>query len=203
MVPKCIDCGKERHYKSRPGRCHQCKLINDKIVNQQRTVEKLTNLGYEILSEFKKSSHCKITVKRISCGHEFTCTINNLITQQTKCCICGPIQRMKSCMDGFMAKNARDYNMKKWVDYRTYVRRISNKVYKENIQLLNPNNLPRSMKDNHLDHKVPLIVCFKEGVDANVAGSLLNLQFVVARENLSKNKHSYDKKILKKMLSKA
>lgn len=198
-VNKCIDCGILRHRCAKEGRCLPCKLANDKIKNQIRTIEKLTKLGYEILSKFENSSHAKITVKRISCGHTFTAQVNNIFTERTKCCICGPKERMKKCMEGFMRDYARDYNMKKWEDYRNYVRRISNKTYKENIQKLNPNNLPRSKKDNHLDHKIPLIVCFKEGVNPNIAGSLQNLCFVSARDNLSKNKHSYNKKLLEKL----
>ena len=199
MEVKCNDCGIIRHPKSRPGRCHQCKLLNNKLINRERTIKKLTDLGYQILSDFKSSSHCDITVKNLKCGHVFTARVNNLVTRQTKCGICGPIQRMKSCMEGYMAKNARDYDMKKWEDYRNYVRRISNKIYKENVNKLNPNNLIRSKKDNHLDHRIPLIVCFKEGVDPNIAGSLQNLCFVSARNNLSKNKHSYNKKLLEKL----
>lgn len=198
-VKYCIDCGKERHYKSRPGRCQTCREIYDKSVNQKRTKDKLKKLGYQILSEFENSSHAKITVKRLSCGHIFTSQVNNIFTQATKCGVCGPKERMKKCMEGFMRDYARNYDLKQWEDYRNYVRRVSNKTYKENVQKLNPQNLTRSKKDNHLDHKIPLIVCFKEGVDASIAGSLQNLCFVSARDNLSKNKHSYNKKLLEKL----
>lgn len=197
---KCIDCGIERHRSAKTGRCHQCKLANDKIVNRARTIKMLTDLGYDIISDFENSSHAMITVKRLSCGHLTTSRVNNIITQKCKCQICGPIERMKKCLAGYMRDHGRDYDLKKWVDYRTLCRRLTNRTYKQNKNILNPNDLPRSMKDNHIDHKVPLIVCFKEGIAPEKAASLTNIQFVTAKSNLSKNKHEYDKKILRKLL---
>lgn len=201
-INKCIDCGSERNYKAKIGRCQICRDIFITNQNKINAHLNLSKMGFMLLEDSDCRSHSQVTVKNLACGHIFSARTNNLITGKTKCGICGPTKRIKKCMAGYMAKNARDYDMKKWEDYRNYVRRISNKTYKENVQKLNPNNLIRSKKDNHLDHKIPLIVCFKEGVDANIAGSLQNLCFVSARDNLSKNKHAYDKRLLKKLINK-
>lgn len=198
-INKCIDCGVERNYKAKIGRCQDCRNIFITNQNKINAHNNLLKLGFKLLDDSDCRSHSYAEVKNLKCGHVFTARVNNLITGRTKCGICGPIERMKKCMNGYMKKHARDYDMKKWEDYRNYVRQISNKIYKENIQKLNPNNLPRSKKDNHLDHKIPLIVCFKEKINPNIAGSLQNLCFVSAKNNLSKNKHSYNKKLLEKL----
>lgn len=199
-INKCIDCGRERNYKSKVGRCQTCRDIFITAQNRINARTNLASLGFELVEDSDCRSHSIVTVKNLKCGHTFSARTNNLITGRTKCGICGPKERMKKCMAGYMKNNARDYDNKKWTDYRDYVRRLSDRIYKENISKINPEGLMRNRYDNHLDHKVPLIVCFKEGVDAKVAGSLLNLQMSSARDNLSKNKHSYDKKVLRKLL---
>lgn len=68
---------------------------------------------------------------------------------------------------------------------------LSDKAFNQNQALLNPNNVKRSVNEWHLDHKVPIIVCFLEGLTIEQAASLKNLQLMDAKNNLSKGKYYF------------
>jgi hypothetical protein len=95
-------------------------------------------------------------------------------------------------MEGYLEKYARTYDLNVFEDYKNKVRTYSNKVFDANQDILNPLGLKRSMTGYHLDHKVPIIVCFLENIPVQLAGSLQNLQLLTAAENLSKCRTTCD-----------
>lgn len=76
--------------------------------------------------------------------------------------------------------------------YRCAVQKITEQTYKDNLSALNPNNKIRGKQltgndNHHLDHIVPVIVCFENNIPAKICGSLQNLQLIHWRENIKKN----------------
>ena len=156
-------------------------------------------MGYDLISSNGIGAHQAVTVRKHDCGHIFTAKFNNMVTGRTKCGICGPQQRIRTCMAGYIKKHARNYDVSKWNDYNRLCTQLSNRTYRQHKQLINPQGLPRG-KQYHLDHKVPMIVCFKHGIPPTVASTYENLHVIPARSNLSKNKHTVDQAVLASLL---
>lgn len=87
------------------------------------------------------------------------------------------------------------------MDYSMMVRRLTQANYLANKHILNPENHDRSPDGWHLDHRVPVSVCFDEGVSVERAASLQNLEMVRAQVNLQKSKFVFDKTLLESLRS--
>ena len=76
-------------------------------------------------------------------------------------------------------------------DYKNAVYRLSQKVYEENIETINPNNYPRTRMGVdggwQLDHIKPVIDCFREGITIEEASNINNLRMLPWKENLMRN----------------
>ena len=76
-------------------------------------------------------------------------------------------------------------------DYKNAVYRLSQRIYEENIKIINPNNYARTrmgVKDGwQLDHIKPVIECFKEGLTIEEASNIKNLRMLPWKENLMRN----------------
>lgn len=93
-------------------------------------------------------------------------------------------------MAGYIQHYGRTYDTQEFKQYALKVRRLSEVTYRTYRHLLNPANHRRGTSRGcyHLDHRVPIIWCFKHGVAAEVAASLANLQLIPMEENLSKGR---------------
>jgi hypothetical protein len=98
---------------------------------------------------------------------------------------------MKAALEGFMDKYAKDYDLDAFDDFRQKVRGLSEVTYKLQKESLNPKKLPRGRHLYHLDHKVPIIECFKRGWTPEQAASVQNLQLLWWEDNLSKGSAVY------------
>ena len=72
-------------------------------------------------------------------------------------------------------------------DYFIFVRALTEKNYDIFKSTINPKNLKRSWKANHLDHIYSVSQGFKDGVDPFWIAHPCNLQMLKARENKKKN----------------
>ena len=72
-----------------------------------------------------------------------------------------------------------------FLEYRKMVDKESNRNYKKNKNLINPNNYKRSI-DYHLDHKYSVFEGYKNDIDYKIIGSVYNLEIITREENLSK-----------------
>jgi hypothetical protein len=72
-------------------------------------------------------------------------------------------------------------------DYFIFVRALTEKNYDIFKSTINPKNLKRSWKANHLDHIYSISQGFKDGVDPFWIAHPCNLQMLKARENKKKN----------------
>lgn len=96
---------------------------------------------------------------------------------------------------GIGSRKIRNPNIKEYVRYARKVHRLSQKIYEENKDIINPNNYPRTLcgiKDGwQLDHILPIKKCFEKGLTENEASSVSNLRLLPWKENLIRQ---YDNK---------
>lgn len=76
-------------------------------------------------------------------------------------------------------------------NYKNAVYRMSQKVYEKNIEIINPNNHPRTrmgVKGGwQLDHIKPVIECFRQGISIEEASDIKNLRMLPWKDNLMRN----------------
>jgi len=94
-------------------------------------------------------------------------------------------------MAGYIAKFKLSERAR--TDLRAYTRKVrglSEKTYRDNIDIINPNRHPRMLGNQgwHLDHVISIVKCFKRGWVPEQAAVLGNLQLLPAGENLSKGR---------------
>lgn len=188
----CLTCSSERHPAAKPGNCVSCFVKLNRAKHDQEWKTKLDSLNYDIV-EFNilQGSHSKITVLNRDCGHTFTAKINNIMCRRTICGVCGPTKRMQNALKFYVEKYGRTYNLQSWFDYCDYVRVLSEKAYRENYTAINPDGLKRGRIEvnpdcAHLDHIIPIIYGFKNGLAPEILADARNLRIVPARKNLSK-----------------
>jgi hypothetical protein len=142
------------------------------------------------------------SLKAECCDGAFDTTFGNLTSGIRKneksgynklpCGNCGPKHRMAVAMLGYMEKNRRDYDITRFTGYMREVRALSEETYNRNLSKINPHGYKRALSGVagawHLDHKVPIIECFRRGWDPKKAASIDNLQMLPWVDNLSKGK---------------
>lgn len=79
-------------------------------------------------------------------------------------------------------------------EYKTYARkvhRLSEKIYTENIDIINPNRYIRTLcgieNGWQLDHIIPIKECFNRGMSPEEAANIKNLRMLPWKENLMRN----------------
>jgi hypothetical protein len=80
---------------------------------------------------------------------------------------------------------------KDYKDYKNAVYRLSQKIYEDNKEKINPNNYLRTRMGVNggwqLDHIKPVIECFHEGISIEEASDINNLRMLPWKENLMRN----------------
>ena len=176
--------------------CTQKKKAEETIKRQKLAIE---SFGYDIIGEPIQDNNRKnrYTVRNRECGHEFQMVFGNWQTGVKKalakgiekpCAVCGPTRRAAIGLAGYIEKHGRDYDIKKWEDYNKLSRKLTEATYREHFYTINPNNLPRGKKDYHLDHIIPLMVCFLNDIPPEEAAKKENLQMLDWFSNISKGK---------------
>jgi hypothetical protein len=77
-----------------------------------------------------------------------------------------------------------------YIQYRKEVDRLSSMTYTRYKKIINPNNLKRSPRDYHLDHRVSVYEGFVNNIPPAIISSIWNLQMLPARENYIKSLRS-------------
>lgn len=95
---------------------------------------------------------------------------------------------MSKAMDAFIEKYGRDFDVTLWEEYSTKVRRLTEKTYQKHKHEINPLNLKRGVHTYHLDHKMPIIEGFLQGIPAEQIAAKENLQILRAFDNISKGR---------------
>lgn len=190
-------CGKVSLTFSRAESCAECSTKNKKEALVKVHEQQLRDWGYPHAQfvgydpKFKKllfnvmCPKCKFTQdwKFEHIRHRISVDNTHL-----PCKKCGKKRRTEQAHAVFMAKHGRDYvniDYNRWDEYKESVRKLSDQNFKKHQDILNPHNLVRGMREYHLDHIVPIAVCFRNGIDVQVAASIENLELIPAGENLS------------------
>lgn len=186
----CQICGKERHPKSKPGVCQECKVAENRKTTSQKYFDKLTELGYivhtpkeELWDKIKK-----FDVTNKECGHRFTAQGGNILQQLSKCAVCGPRKRMDNALVAYKRRYGRTYDLNKRDDYTKAVRGLSNK-----------NFIGTKLKSQHLDHKISIDWGFKNGAPIEMIADPDNLEVLSATDNIKKGNRIYDFELLNKL----
>mgnify|MGYP003489484051 FL=1 len=95
---------------------------------------------------------------------------------------------MSKAMAAFIEKYGRDFDVKLWEEYSTAARRMTERTYKAHKHEINPLNLKRGYRTYHLDHRIPLIEGFLQGIPVEVIAAKENLQILPAFTNMSKGR---------------
>jgi hypothetical protein len=98
---------------------------------------------------------------------------------------------MKHALKFYVEKYGRTYDLTKWKDYQHKVRMLSGPNYYKDFYRINPLNLKRGRVEIdpdcvHLDHIIPVIYGFKNGLAPEILADAQNLRIVPAKTNLSK-----------------
>lgn len=197
----CQTCGKERHPVAKPGNCQAChsellRQHHDTIWMQRLKDKGYTFHKYDCYLPYK-GIHAKVEVTNHECGHTFIAKLDNILNDFTKCGVCGPKTRTKNATKGYIAKFGRTYDLKLWKDYRLQVEILSNKYYNENKAMMNPLDHPRMKPNSHpnavnLDHIIPIIYGFKNGLSPELIADGRNLRIICATQNLRKKQKLTD-----------
>lgn len=191
----CQGCGKIERTASRALKCRLCFEADktaDRIVEERKLLEGLYEevdgpLGHQ-------HNHRLWSFVHAECGTRQTWTLPNIRKQlnlrpdKVPCSHCGSKERIKPAMDAYIEKYGRDFDVTLWEEYRTKVRRLTEKTYKQHKFEINPLNLKRGVRTFHLDHRMPIIEGFLQGIPAEQIAAKENLQILPAFDNLSKGR---------------
>lgn len=193
----CESCGTVSYVFGTAKRCIPCQKAEGTRIAIEGEIRDITENGYQIISgpnngKFNKREYSLKT----PCGHEWTIRSDNfrklIANAKAKnlpmpCGTCGPKHRLTNALSAYIEKYGRDYDLKKWDDYRLLVRKLSDITYRQFKEEINPLNHRRGKKTWHLDHKHPIIACFKDGWSPEKAASKENLQMLLWSDNLMKS----------------
>lgn len=189
----CDVCKKVEETFSKSNTCAACARKNKQAILAVNEIQELTSYGYTVLSgpTLDNHGHNKYTVLTPCCNKEYEplmLTVRSMMQRRgiPPCSSCGGKERMSKAFTAYLEEYGVDYDLEKFDDYSKIVRGFTEKTYQRWKHIINPSNLQRGYANWHLDHKVPVLWCFKNGVLPELAGSVLNLQMLRFDENIRK-----------------
>lgn len=157
----------------------------------------LGELGYTVTGEPTLNAHRHRVwpLRAPCCGGAMTPTYGNVLKQlashgKPPCTSCGGKARVRQALAAYVAEHGATYDLTEYRGYARKVRRLTGRTYAAWRHVINPLDHPRGRSTGfwHLDHKVPVIWCFKHGVPPEVAAAPQNLQMLPVQENLRKGR---------------
>jgi transposase-like protein len=121
------------------------------------------------------------------------CSTTFQINQASKKKYCSQRCQMLTQNPSFkgMLRPQRNPNVEEYTRYSRKVHGLSQTVYKEHKDTINPDNHPRTLcgVDGgwQLDHIIPIKECFKKGLSVEEASSVKNLRMLPWKTNLMRN----------------
>jgi len=132
-----------------------------------------------------------LTVFNRNCGHGFTITAKNLFGRDVKCGVCNTARKRKFFQDA-QAKRSAIYQKTapKWLIYRYKVERLTDLVYEEYKNEINPMGLPRTRAGidggYQLDHITTKKWCFENNKSPEWCARKENLRMLTWEDNLGR-----------------
>ena len=193
----CTTCGDvEYNTATHSDVCKKCYVEENKRIKRLEEHAFIENLGYRHVSHVGYNKFGKPEWQFThTCGKEQIWTFSNLLKRLNgdpnilPCSSCGGKRRMSIAMAAFMDKyGITEAEMILFERYSKKVRHLSDKNYKKYLSEINPDNLPRSRYEYHLDHITPIVVGFKQNLPPEFIARKENLQMLTAKDNLSKGR---------------
>jgi len=152
---------------------------NQNIINEIFLKNIVKSVGFELLEILLlngKKSKIKVQCK------------NNHISEKTYCNLIRKTKkfRCEKCFYESIQLNLTDEEIEKFKTYSKVVRLLTTRNYKNNKELINPNNLPLGRKKYHIDHKFSISKGFKYNISPQIMSAVENLEIITESENCSK-----------------
>jgi hypothetical protein len=119
------------------------------------------------------------------------CTTTFTINQASKKKYCSHSCQQRTAnvaKKGVGSRTIRNPLIKEYTKYARTVHALSQKIYEQNIDMINPNGYPRTLcgvKNGwQLDHIIPIKECFQRGITPQDAASISNLRMLPWHDNL-------------------
>jgi hypothetical protein len=190
-------CGKVVLTFSKAPRCTTCAAQDLYSGGRNKIKKALEDLGHTEVTFGGILNSGKISVSFLHpvCGTQQTWQASN-ITKVLKadpntapCSHCGAKRRTAEATRVSALNNGiPDDQVQQWADYSRVVRKLTERTYKTFKTEINPLNLDRGLKTNHLDHKFSIVEGFLKNIDPKIIASKENLQMLPSTENISKGR---------------
>lgn len=166
-----------------------CKMLNTSYHTITRVRK---SLGISNIRGRRKGACVKnktIICNNLKCQKEF---VVKPASKRLFCCkscsttVKNPATKGKGTRPHRVKHHTQDYK-----NYKRLVHALSNETYINNMDIINPNNYPRTLcgVDGgwQLDHIIPVLECYTKGISPKQAAELSNLRMLPWRENLMRH----------------
>lgn len=192
----CVSCGAvEYNTATQSDTCIKCYAKNKRAIKVTKELELISSLGYtDVEGPFvNKFGHPSYSFTHRECGEKQTWAFTNLLkrvkacAEFAPCSNCGGKRRTKNGT-AVSSENRKIKNPVGWIEYKHVVRRLTENTYAQFKAEINPLDLPRGMRTNHLDHIVSIAEGYERGLAPEYMARKENLQMLAALDNLSKGR---------------
>lgn len=201
---KCNSCGHEwsatplakinayKKYKN-PG-CPACTYEKRYGKGFEQNKIDIENRGFEILSDtkIKHQTVDKIVVRNKKCGHTFETYPGNILHRDIECPVCA-----RDYLNNLNRDRNKQNHLKwletasEWEIYESECRILTNSVYKQYEQIINPNNYFVGATGitgaHHIDHIIPVRTGFEKNIPKELICHYSNLQVIPWEVNIRKS----------------
>lgn len=168
--------------------CPKCTMDFRFKQEKDNIRQSMIDLGFEIDGDYR-SKHDNITVRNTNCicGRWWNTKPEYLKSGRSFCRPCND-DRKRNRFTELNAEReiAYDGTIK---TYKTIVTKLTSRTYNKHKISINPNNYPRVRSDkagHQLDHIVPIVICHRMGIPAELCASVDNLRLIPRMDNAKK-----------------
>jgi predicted nucleic acid-binding Zn-ribbon protein len=199
---KCLLCGNvfkatpkskiQNHKKWGSIGCPEC-TSNKRHMDQYKDVkEKIIDMGFELLEEYKGSNKEKHLFKNNNCcGRIFEARPNNILSGRTICPPCNDERKRKALQD--FNEERHQEALKHMEGFKAYTKRVrvlTEQNYRSHKEIINPHDLPRGRSGQegayHVDHIKSIYRSFHDGDSPEECAAVKNLRIVEWHVNAQK-----------------
>lgn len=185
--------------------CANCNNIQ-KPIDAANTVTKLiaeieANTGMVLVGTLPSNRKAKSQFQSTVCSHTFLSTLDNLLANEpTKCPKCSRIDaiaKIRATGDKIRAANIRQHPT--LAAYNKSVRSCTEATWRRSASIINPNQFirthPSKKSGHHLDHILPVRLCYDLRLSPEIVGSAENLQMLDWKLNIELQEY-IDRKLI-------
>lgn len=168
----------------------ECQKLHNRKERLKAAIKKIEDFGFQYHDGYKET-HSYVDVTNRKCGHRFEVRFLNLFTNPDYCPTCGNKLKYEKLKNRNVAGAKPRAYREKFSEYRKLINLLTARTFRENREVINPNNLPMGRIDthetpHHVDHIVSVKTCFELGIEPERCASVENLRVMPAIENMRK-----------------